>query len=96
MSVMFLVGVAAMLVIAASGTALGLLLLRRGFRPRTTAVLLVSFLPGIFLITTVTSLGSALLPLVWAWALAAHHVARSANAGTTSPAEGAAAEASRR
>lgn len=73
---MFLVGIAAALVIAGSGIALGSLLLRRGFRPRTTAVLLVLFLPLMVAITTVTSLGSALLPLVWGWALATRAAVR--------------------
>ncbi|MFK5633058.1 MULTISPECIES: hypothetical protein [unclassified Ornithinimicrobium] len=75
MDVLFLVGVVAMFVIGLSGIALGVVLLRSGFRPRTTAVLVLAFLPGVFLITQVTSLGSALLPLAWGWALAAHHVA---------------------
>ncbi|MCM3661694.1 hypothetical protein M3148_11950 [Georgenia satyanarayanai] len=73
---MFLVGIAAALVIARSGIALGTLLLRRGFRPRTTAVLLVLFLPLMLAITTVTSLGNALLPLAWGWALASRAAVR--------------------
>ena len=76
MDVMFVVGVFAMLVMGLAGIALGISLLRRGFRPRATAVLLISFLPLIFLITEVTSLGSALLPLMWGWAIAAHAVVR--------------------
>lgn len=72
MDVMFVVGVAAMLVIGLGGIPLGVVLLRHGFRPRLTPVLLIAFFPFLFAITTVTSLGSALLPLMWAWALAAH------------------------
>lgn len=82
--VMFAVGLVAMLVIGVGGAALGVLLLRTGFRPRATAVLLVAFLPGVFLITSVTSLGNALLPLAWAWAIAAQHAAQPASAGITS------------
>lgn len=76
MDQMFVVGVLASLVIGASGIWLGLLLLRRGFRPRVTAVLIALFIPFLFAITTVTSLGSALLPLMWGWALAAQAVVR--------------------
>jgi len=71
MDQMFVVGIVAMLVIGFGGIALGLLLLRHGFRPRTTAVLLMIFMPFLFAVTTVTSLGSALLPLMWGWAVAA-------------------------
>ncbi|SOC52501.1 hypothetical protein [Ornithinimicrobium cerasi] len=84
MGVMFLLGLAAMLVIGIGGMVLGGLLLRRGFRPRTAAALLVAFLPGFFLITEVTSMGSALLPLAWGWAIAAHRAAQPASSGMTS------------
>jgi hypothetical protein len=68
---MFIVGIVAMLVIGFGGIPLGILMLRNGFRPRTTAVLLMIFIPFLFTITEVTSLGSALLPLMWGWAIAA-------------------------
>ena len=74
MDQMFLVGIAAMLVIGFGGILFGIVLLRNGFRPRTTPVLLIAFLPFMAAITTVTSLGSALLPLMWGWAIAAHVV----------------------
>jgi hypothetical protein len=32
------------------------------------------FIPFMFAVTEVTSLGSALLPLMWGWAVAAHAV----------------------
>jgi hypothetical protein len=68
---MFILGIAAMLVIGFGGIPLGILMLRNGFRPRTTPVLLMIFIPFLFAITEVTSLGSALLPLMWGWAIAA-------------------------
>ena len=34
----------------------------------------MSFIPFMFAITSVTSLGSALLPLMWGWAIAAQTV----------------------
>ena len=75
MEQMFIVGVAAMMVIGIGGIALGIMMLRNGFRPRTTPILLMSFIPFMFAVTSVTSLGSALLPLMWGWAIAAHAVA---------------------
>ena len=72
---MFIVGIAAMLVIGFGGIALGIMMLRNGFRPRVTPILLMIFIPFMFAITSVTSLGSALLPLMWGWAIAAHAVA---------------------
>ena len=72
MDQLFIVGIAAMLIIGLGGIPLGILMLRRGFQPRITPVLLMIFLPFMFAITEVTSLGSALLPLMWGWAIAAH------------------------
>jgi hypothetical protein len=71
----FIVGLPALLVIAFGGVWLGIMLLRGGFRPRVTAWLLIAFLPFFFAITEVTSMGNALLPLMWGWAIAAHRVA---------------------
>ena len=72
MDAMFVVGIAAMLGIGLGGIPFGIILLRNGFRPRVTPVLHMVFLPFLFAITQVTSLGSALLPLMWGWAIAAH------------------------
>lgn len=86
MDQMFIVGIVAMFVIGFGGIPLGILMLRNGFRPRVTPILLMVFLPFLFAITEVTSLGSALLPLMWGWAIAAqavlprHHVAPTADA----------------
>lgn len=71
MEQMFILTVVTMLTIGLSGTGLGIVLLRRGFRPRITPILLITFIPFMFAITLVTSLGSALLPLMWGWAIAA-------------------------
>ncbi|WP_400994468.1 hypothetical protein [Agromyces sp. GXQ0307] len=76
----FLVGLVAFAVIGLGGIPLGLVLLRRAFRPRTTAWLLIVMLPFFFVITEVTSMGSAMLPLMWGWAIAAESVARRAAA----------------
>jgi hypothetical protein len=72
----FIVGLAAFATIAFGGAALGIELLRKGFRPRLTAWLLILFLPFGFAITEVTSMGNALLPLMWGWAFAAQKAGR--------------------
>ena len=72
----FIVGLVAFLAIGLAGPVLGISLLRHGFRPRLTAWALIGFLPFFMAITTVTSMGNALLPLMWGWAIAAHHVVR--------------------
>jgi hypothetical protein len=51
-------------------TVLGIGLLRRGFRPRTTAVLLTGFIPLVMILSELISLGAPLVALVWAFALA--------------------------
>lgn len=82
MDQMFVFGVGAMLLIGLGGIPFGILLLRNGFRPRITPILMMIFLPFLFAITEVTSLGSALLPLMWGWAIAAHAVTRRAPVDT--------------
>lgn len=62
----FILGLVALPVIAFGGIWLGILLLRRGFRPRVTAWLLIAFFRLFFAITEVTSMGNALLPFMWA------------------------------
>ena len=89
----FMVTVAVLLVVGLGGPFLAVSLLRAGFRPRTTPWLLIGFLPFFFAITTVTSMGSALLPLMWGWAIAAHRVAREVRASldaVAAPVDGAA------
>jgi hypothetical protein len=61
-------------------SALGASLLRRDFRPRATAWLLTLSLPLFVLLSTVSSLGTGIVPLVLAWAFAGHRLA--ANAAT--------------
>lgn len=75
MDYFFIVGLVALLFMGFGGIWLGILLLRNGFRPRVTPWLLIAFLPLFFAITTVTSMGNALLPLMWGWAIAAHRTA---------------------
>jgi hypothetical protein len=81
---MFILGVGAMLVIGLGGIGLGIFMLRHGFRPRITPILLILFIPFMFAVTSVTSLGSALLPLMWGWAIAAHRTVAD-EGGRTAP-----------
>ncbi len=74
MDQMFVIGIGAILLIGFGGIPFGIVLLRNGFRPRVTPVLLIIFIPFLFAATTVTSLGSALLPLMWGWAASARRV----------------------
>lgn len=59
-----------------SATVLGVVLLVRRFRPRLSAALLAAILPLGLLITEVTSLGSLLLPSVFAFAILGRRIAR--------------------
>lgn len=68
----FAIGLVPMLVMGLVGVWLGILMLRHGFRPRVTPWALILFVPGFFAITEVTSMGSVILPSVWAWAYALH------------------------
>ncbi len=70
--VFFVIGLVPMLVMGLVGVWLGILLLRHGFRPRVTPWALILFIPGFFAITEVTSMGSVILPTLWAWAYALH------------------------
>jgi hypothetical protein len=57
-------------------TVLGVCLLRNGFRPRTAAWLLTVTLPAAFMITEVTSLGSIVLPIAFAFGIIGRRLAR--------------------
>lgn len=74
----FMIGVVATTFFLAAGTLLGMMLIKNRFRPRTTAVIMVVQLPLLLLITSITSLGSTLIPFLWAIVIAAHHTLRRA------------------
>ena len=65
----FPVTLLALLVTMIGSTMLGITLLRRGFRPRTPAVLLSAVIPCLILISLVTSQGSAALPIAFAFGM---------------------------
>lgn len=66
----FAVTVPFLLIGVIGGTTLGISLLRRGFRPRATAVLLALWLPLLVLLSDLVAMGAAMLPVVWAFGLA--------------------------
>ena len=51
------------------------MLLRRGFRPRVTAVLLAVILPLVIAVQMLMSLGSAFIPMLIAWGFAGRAIA---------------------
>ena len=71
----FLLTIPFMLIGMIGGLVLGIGLLRRGFRPRATSVLLVAWLPAFFVLTDVIAMGAALLPVLWAFGLAGRALA---------------------
>jgi hypothetical protein len=53
---------------------LGVTLLRRRFRSVVTPVLLVAWFPLFPVLSSVIAMGAAVLPMLWAWALAGRHL----------------------
>lgn len=72
---LFPLTVLAMLTTLVGSTALGISLLRRGFRPRTPAVLLALAIPEMIAITQITSMGSVALPIAFAFGMLGRRIA---------------------
>ncbi len=72
-----------------SSTALGITLLVKGFRPRGPAWLLALAFPGAILIPQVTSMGSIVLPIAFAFAILGRRIARTAELTRPVPDESA-------
>jgi hypothetical protein len=70
---------------ALGSTTLGVLLLKRGHRPRILGIALVAFIPCFLLITEVTSMGNIILPITFAWTYAASRVVRARPDGPVAP-----------
>jgi hypothetical protein len=77
------VGIPAILVSVFGSTVLGVVQLRRPFRPRATAWLLALWLPLFFLLSSVIAMGAALLPMLWAWGFAGRALSRPVSAAPT-------------
>ena len=71
------------LLVMLGSTVLGITLLSRGFRPVVPAALLAALIPCAMVILEVTSMGSATLPVMFAFGLLGRHVAAG---GTVAPA----------
>lgn len=69
-----LAAIPGLLISLVGSTVLGIGLLRRGYRPRSTALLLTLWIPAVVVLSSVIALGAALLPMVWAWALSGRAV----------------------
>jgi hypothetical protein len=80
----FLFTVPALLLTLVGSTVLGFSLVRNGLRPRAAAWLLLGALPLALAITEVTSLGSAALPVMFAFALLGRELARPGSSRTGS------------
>ncbi len=59
------------------GTWLGVVLLRRGYRPTVTAVLLALIVPLVLGVSSLMSLGSAFIPMLFAWGFAGRSMSTS-------------------
>jgi len=70
LDIVFLASIPFILLTMLGSTVLGVTLLVKGYRPRVAAVLLACAVPGFVVIPLFTSLGSIVLPVVFAWAVA--------------------------
>ena len=75
-------GIPGMLTSIFGSMALGVSLLRHGFRPRLTAVLLATWLPLFVLLSSVIAMGAAALPMLFAWGIAGRRLAANASSVT--------------
>ena len=71
----FMITVPGLLLTLVGSTLLGIALLRNGFRPRATGWLLALTIPLVLGILQVTSMGSAALPIMFAFAIAGRRIA---------------------
>jgi hypothetical protein len=72
----WLVTIPGFLLTMLGSTALGITLLAKGFRPRLPAVLLALVVPLALVILSVTSMGSAALPVMFAFGILGRRIAR--------------------
>jgi hypothetical protein len=72
----FLITVPGLVLTLAGSTVLGIALLGRQMRPRTPAWLLVMTIPLALAILQMTSMGSAALPVMFAFGILGRHIAR--------------------
>ncbi len=80
----FLASLPIMLVTMLSTTVLGVTMLVKG-APRVPSALLACALPGVFVISTFTSLGNVVLPIAFAFGILGRRIARSAEVEEAAP-----------
>ena len=78
----FLITIPGLLITLVGSTLLGIALLRNGFRPQTTSWLLALNIPLAICILQVTSMGSAALPIMFAFGIVGRQFARELPAQT--------------
>lgn len=81
-------GIPGMLISLIGSIVLGIGLLRRGFRPKVTPVLLLAWLPLLIVLSSLIALGAATVPWLFAWAFAGRSLEESATAAARSSAVG--------
>ncbi|HEY7044924.1 MAG TPA: hypothetical protein VH419_14745 [Nocardioidaceae bacterium] len=72
----FVITIPGLLLTMIGSTMLGTALLRNGFRPKVSAWLLTAAVPGLLLISEVTSLGNTALPIMFAFGIVGRRIAR--------------------
>jgi hypothetical protein len=80
--VAFAITLLGLLITLIGSTMLGIALLRNGFRPRATSWLLALNIPLAIVILQITSLGNAILPIAFAYAVVGRQIARELPAET--------------
>jgi hypothetical protein len=78
----FVITILGLLITLIGSTLLGIALLRKGFRPRATSWLLTLNIPLAIVILQITSMGSAILPIMFAYAFVGRQIARELPAET--------------
>lgn len=79
------IGIPGMLISLVGSLLLGIALIRRRFRPRTTGWLLALSLPLMLLLSELVAMGAAALPTLFAWGLAGRAMAATTQPRTPTP-----------
>jgi hypothetical protein len=83
LTIAFVAGLPGLVLTMLGSTVLGIALLRRGFRPTVSGLLLTLTFPLLFAISAVTSLGNVALPVAFAFGIAARRFVSESSAAST-------------
>jgi hypothetical protein len=83
LDLVFVASIPVVLVTMVGSTVLGVTLVRKGFRPAAAAWLLAATFPAVFVILSVTSMGSIVLPIAFAFGIIGRQMAREDQAAET-------------